>query len=183
MGYNQKNFYKIITKFGSGFDMVSEISFEEFKKKFFKIYGVRFIDGFTLFQSPLNHVEYGDFKLYDNYADEEIYEEIPILKNLFSDNDEVFIYTDNSYQNNTISILKASEIKTFLENSPLDFFSNEPLFINFPKDTAFGYSLEGPELDSGMFYQLNLKNLRETNRKKLIKKLIDILATYCYTKK
>lgn len=163
--------------------MISEISIHEFKKKFFEIYGINFIDGFRLFQSSLNVVEYGDFKLYDNYADEDVYDEIPILKNLFKDSDEVFIFTDHSYYESNIFVLEPSDIKTFIKNYQLDFFSNEPLLINFHDDIAFGYSLEGSELSSGIFFQLNLKNLRETNRKKLIKKLIDILLMYCYVKK
>lgn len=71
---------------------MNEISIHEFKKIFFKTYGINFIDGFRLFQSSLNVVQYGNFKLYDNYADENIYAELPILKNLFQNDDEVYIY-------------------------------------------------------------------------------------------
>lgn len=163
--------------------MISEISIHEFKKKFFEIYGLNFVDGFRLFQLPLNVVEYGDFKLYDNYADEDIYNEIPILKNLFKDNDEVYIFTDYSYYKSNIFVLKSSEIETFIKNYQLDFFSNESLFISFHDDIAFGYSLEGSEFSSGIFFQLNLKNLREANIKKLIKKFINILSIYCYIRK
>ena len=59
----------------------------------------------------------------------------------------------------------------------MDFFSNEPLFINLESDKAFGYCLEGPELDSGIFFQLDLKKLRENNKKKLKKDLTNILLT------
>lgn len=163
--------------------MILEISIHEFKKKFFETYGLNFVDGFRLFQLPLNVVEYGDFKLYDNYADEDIYDDIPILKNLFKDNDEIYIFTDHSYYESNIFVLKSSEIKTFMKNYQLDFFCNEPLFINFRDDIAFGYSLEGSELSSGIFFQLNLKNLREANIKKLIKNFIDILSIYCYVRK
>lgn len=145
--------------------MVSEITLHDFKKLFFSIYGVDFIDGFNLFQSPLNVVKHGEFKLYDNYADEDIYIELPILKDLFKKDDEVFIYTDHAYSESNIFVLKSNEIKTFIKNCYLDFFSNEPLFINLNNDIAFGYCLEGSELDSGLYFQLNLKHLREANTK------------------
>ena len=70
--------------------MISEISICDFKKKFFEIYGIDFIDGFSLFQSSLNVVKYGNFELYDNYGDEDIYEEIPILKELFNKDNVIF---------------------------------------------------------------------------------------------
>lgn len=158
--------------------MISEISIHEFKKRFLEVYGLNFIDGFHLLQSSLNVVEYGNFKLYDNYADEEIYDEIPILNNLFKDNDEVYLFTDQSYYESNVFALKSSELKEFIQNYPLDIFSNQPLFISFNYDVAFGYNLEGPELSSGIFFQLNLKNLRVLNTKKLIKNLIDVLYKY-----
>lgn len=160
--------------------MVSEIPLQEFKELFFKIYGLNYIDGFHLFQSPLNIVKHGDFKLYDNYADEDIYVKLPILKNLFEPDEVIYIYTDHAYRRNNIFILKSKEIKEFLGNRDLDFFSNEPFFISFEKNIAFGYSLEGVELDSGIFYQLTLKHLREANEKKLINRFINILLNYCY---
>ncbi len=158
--------------------MVSGISIQEFKKLFFEFYGEKFIDGFELFQSPLNVVQYGDFKLYDNYADEDIYEELPILSTLFEKEDKVHLYTEHAYLGSDVFILKAGEIKEFLKDGclDLDFFSNEPFFICLKTDKAFGYCLEGAELDSGMFFQLDLKNLRKNNRKKLIKEFVDILS-------
>lgn len=91
----------------------------------------------------------------------------------------IYIYTDHAYRESNIFIfifiLKAKDISSFLEESCLDFFSNEPLFINLKSDKAFGYCLEGPELDSGIFFQLDLKKLRENNKKKLKKDLTNIL--------
>lgn len=152
---------------------MNEISIHEFKKIFFKTYGINFIDGFRLFQSSLNVVQYGNFKLYDNYADENIYAELPILKNLFQNDDEVYIYTDHAYYESNIFILKSNEIENFIKNFHLDFFSNEPLFIDFHNDIAFGYSLEGLQINSGIFFQLNLNHLRERNTKLQIKELVD----------
>lgn len=162
---------------------INEISIYEFKKIFFKIYGVDFIDGFRLFQSPLNVVQYGDFKLYDNYADEDIYVQLPILKNLFQKEEEIYLYTDLAYYETNIFVLKSNEIKSFLKNFQLDIFSNEPLFINLQSDSAFGYCLEGLELNSGIFFQLDLTHLRETNKKLQIKKLVNILSNYYYSRK
>ncbi len=71
----------------------------------------------------------------------------------------IYIYTDHAYRESNIFILKAKVISSFLEECCLDFFSNEPLFINLESDKAFGYCLEGPELDSGIFFQLDLKKL------------------------
>ena len=143
--------------------MISEISICDFKKKFFEIYGIDFIDGFSLFQSSLNVVKYGNFELYDNYGDEDIYEEIPILKELFNKDNVIYMYTDHAYYESNIFILKSNEIKDFIKNFPLDIFSNNPFFINCDSDIAFGYCLEGDKLDSGIFFQLNLKHLRKRN--------------------
>lgn len=154
---------------------MDEISIQEFKKLFFKIYGEEFVDGFRLFQTPSNIVYYGDFKLYDGYADEDIYKTLPGLNTLFEEEDDIYIYTDHAYRESNIFILKAKVISSFLEECCLDFFSNEPLFINLESDKAFGYCLEGPELDSGIFFQLDLKKLRENNKKKLKKDLTNIL--------
>lgn len=163
--------------------MVYEISIQEFKAIFLKTYGINFIDGFHLFQSPFNVVQYGYFKLYDNYADEDIYIEIPILRELFQEETQIYIYTDHAYSKSNIFVLKAKEIKNFIKNFSMDFFSNEPLFINFYTDTAFGYCLEGANLDTGIFFEFNLKQLRKANRKFQIKTFIDILSNDLYGKK
>lgn len=163
--------------------MVSKIPIQEFKIFFYNIYGLDFIDGFHLFQSPLNVVQHGDFKLYDNYADEDIYVELPILKDLFKEDEEVYIYSDYAYYKSSIFVLKSKEIRNFLKNYDFDIFSNEPLFISFQNDIAFGYCLEGSDLDSGIFFQLNLKHLREANKKFQIKKLVSILSNYSYGRK
>ena len=71
---------------------MEEISIQEFKKLFFKIYGEEFVDGFRLFQTPSNIVYYGDFKLYDGYADKDIYKTLPGLNTLFEEEDDIYIY-------------------------------------------------------------------------------------------
>lgn len=161
--------------------MIFEISLYKLKEIFWKNYGIDFIDGFNLAQSPINVIQQGEFKLYDNYADEDIYEELPTLKNLFKENDVIYLYTDHAYQESSIFVLRAKEIKKFLKEFPLDIFSNEPLFISFDNDIAYGYCLEGTEIDSGTYFLLNLGQLREVNKKLLIKKLVNTLLDYsCY---
>lgn len=150
--------------------MVSEISIQKFKENFFNLYGVDFIDGFRLFQNAKNVVQYGEFILYDNYADEDIYDKIPVLKELFQKEDEVYFVADHSYVKGNVFVLKAMEIKEFVKEYEMDIFSDQPFFLSLKHDMGFGYCLEGSKLNSGLFFQLDLKHLREGYTKSQVHK-------------
>lgn len=55
-----------------------------------------------------------------------------------------------------------------LQDDFLDVFSNEPLLISLARAIAFGYCLEGPTLDSGLYFVLRLTKIQEGLQQSLL---------------